>query len=81
MVSRSDSAQSGAHRPTVGSTGNGVIIAVLDTGIDLTHPAFAGRLVPGYDFVDNDNDPSEVGVAASKSVFTDTERTLPESLL
>jgi subtilisin family serine protease len=34
----------------------------LDTGIDLNHPAFAGRLVPGYDFVDNDNDPSEVGV-------------------
>jgi subtilisin family serine protease len=38
------------------------VIAVLDTGIDLTHPAFAGKLVPGWDFVDNDNDPSEVGV-------------------
>jgi subtilisin family serine protease len=37
------------------------VVAVLDTGIDLSHPAFAGRLVPGYDFVDNDNDPSEVG--------------------
>lgn len=42
--------------------GAGVTVAVLDTGIDLTHPAFSGRLVPGYDFVDNDPDPSEVGV-------------------
>ena len=37
-------------------------VAVLDTGIDLTHPAFTGKLVPGYDFVDNDDNPSEVGV-------------------
>lgn len=41
--------------------GNGITVAVLDTGIDLNHPAFAGRLVPGYDFVDNDADPSEEG--------------------
>src|SRR5512141_795015 len=26
-----------------------VVVAVLDTGIDATHPEFAGRLVPGYD--------------------------------
>ena len=38
-----------------------VVVAVLDTGIDLNHPAFAGRLVQGYDFVDNDNNPSEEG--------------------
>jgi subtilisin family serine protease len=37
-------------------------IAVLDTGIDISHPAFAGKLLPGRDFVDDDNDPSEVGV-------------------
>lgn len=41
--------------------GAGQTIAVLDTGIDMTHPEFANRLVPGYDFVDNDSDPSEVG--------------------
>lgn len=45
------------------STGTPVVVAVLDTGIDLNHPAFAGRLVPGYDFVDNDNNPSEEGSA------------------
>jgi hypothetical protein len=38
-----------------------VVIAVLDTGIDLSHPMFAGRLVPGYDFVDGDDNPSEAG--------------------
>jgi len=43
------------------STGQGVTVAVIDTGVDMTHPALAGRLVPGYDFVDQDNDPSEVG--------------------
>ncbi len=42
------------------STGAGVRVAVLDTGIDATHAAFAGKLLPGYDFVDADFDPSEV---------------------
>lgn len=45
------------------ATGQGVRVAVLDTGVDLSHPALAGRLVPGRDFVDDDNDPSEVGTA------------------
>jgi len=43
------------------STGAGVRVAVLDTGIDRAHPLFTGRLLPGFDFVDYDNDPSEVG--------------------
>jgi subtilisin family serine protease len=34
---------------------------VLDTGVDRSHPVLSGRLLPGWDFVDNDNDPSEVG--------------------
>jgi hypothetical protein len=41
--------------------GAGVKVAVLDTGVDATHPALAGHLINGYDFVDDDNDPSEVG--------------------
>lgn len=45
------------------STGQGVRVAVLDTGVDSLHPGLDGRLIPGWDFVDNDNDPSEVGSA------------------
>lgn len=35
--------------------GSGVTIAILDSGIDSQHPDFAGRLVAGYNFVDNNN--------------------------
>jgi thermitase len=42
--------------------GEGVVVAVIDTGLDIKHPGFEGRLVPSSkqrDFIDNDNDPSE----------------------
>jgi subtilisin family serine protease len=43
------------------SQGAGVQVAVIDTGIDFSHPLFAGRIAnPNYDFVDNDNSPQEV---------------------
>ena len=36
-----------------------VIIAVLDSGIDLAHPDLAGRIGQGYDFVENDSIPQD----------------------
>ncbi len=36
-----------------------VVVAVSDSGINAAHPEFAGKLVPGYDFVNNDNTPDD----------------------
>jgi subtilisin family serine protease len=36
-----------------------VVVAVLDTGVDRTQPELRGALVPGYDFVNGDADPSD----------------------
>lgn len=45
-----------AHTLSVGAD---VTVAVLDTGVQYAHPALAGALLPGWDFVDNDPDASE----------------------
>jgi subtilisin family serine protease len=60
---------------TYGTRGAGVVIAVIDTGIDYTHPAIAGHFAGGYDFVNNDADPMDdhfhgthvAGIAAGNS--------------
>jgi len=41
--------------------GAGTIIAVIDTGVDYTHPALSQAVIPGWDFYDNDNDPFDEG--------------------
>ena len=41
------------------TAGSGVHVYVLDSGIRATHTQFGGRVLPGYDFVDDDSDPSD----------------------
>jgi len=58
---------------TTGATN--IVIAVLDTGTATDHPDLADKIVPGYDFINNDNNPYDdvfhgtqtAGVAAASS--------------
>ncbi|MGD0750899.1 MAG: S8 family serine peptidase [Anaerolineales bacterium] len=36
-----------------------VTIAIVDTGVDLDHVDLAGKIVPGFDFVNNNNHPQD----------------------
>ncbi len=66
------------HAPQGWDTSTGsvaVVIAIIDTGVDLTHPDLAAKLVAGYDFVNNDAVPQDdnghgthvAGIAAALS--------------
>jgi subtilisin family serine protease len=35
-----------------------IIIAIIDTGVDVNHPDLINNMVPGYDFLDDDNIPA-----------------------
>ena len=82
--------------PTVwamGATGAGIRVAIVDTGIDYTHPDLGGgttfptaRVIAGYDFVNDDADPMDdhghgthcAGIVAANGVL---KGVAPDALL
>jgi len=43
-----------------GYDGSGIVVSIIDTGIDLNHPDLEGQIIGGYDFVDNDDMPEDI---------------------
>jgi subtilisin family serine protease len=54
--------QAHAHMSAVrpgNAPGAGIRVAMLDSGVDATHPLLSSRLIAGKDFVDGDDDPTQ----------------------
>lgn len=43
----------------LGKGGPEIVVAVLDTGVDLGHPDLKENLIPGYDFINDDPEPMD----------------------
>ena len=54
-----------AHTTYAPLLGQDVVVAVIDSGLDLNHPVFEDRLVDGWDFLDNDAIPQDEGEGAN----------------
>lgn len=48
------------------ATGSGITIAILDGGVESTHPDLAAHIVPGWNFYDNNSNTSDVNGHGTK---------------
>ena len=72
-----------------GNRGDGVRVAIVDTGIDYTHPELSSNYVGGYDFVNADTDPMDdhnhgthvAGTVAAKDNGTGVVGVAPNAML
>jgi thermitase len=67
MIPNDPNYPSAWHHPKIGSPeawdvtqGEGVIVATLDTGVDMSHPDLAENMIVGWNFYDNNSDVSDV---------------------
>lgn len=60
---------------TTGLIGSGVTVAVIDTGVDATHPALQASLVSGFNFINETNNASELGDLDPKTAAALTQST------
>ena len=73
----------------LGNTGEGVTIAIIDTGIDYTHIDLASNYQGGYDWVNDDTDPMDdmghgthcAGIAAAAMNDVDVVGAAPDTYL
>lgn len=60
--------QTSATQSKFKSAGSGVIVAIIDTGVDPNHPVLKNSLVTGYDFTRNQSGGSEAGDVTQSTV-------------
>jgi subtilisin family serine protease len=60
--------RTGTTQSTFNTTGSGVIVADIDTGVDPNHPVLKGSLLTGYDFTRNQSGGSEMSDVSQSTV-------------